>query len=95
MNLASPISVALARRRRRPPTRRAAHEAPCYSSSMSRASASQEPEVDWTGVAPDTASVEPLTVETFVARLNSLTEAVAALERLKRAFDEQNGRTHR
>jgi hypothetical protein len=46
-------------------------------------------------VAPDTASVEPLTVETFVARLNSLTEAVAALERLKRAFDEQNGLAYR
>jgi len=51
----------------------------------------QEPEIDWTGVAPDNAPIEPLTAETFVARLASLTEAVAALDQLRRAFDDQHG----
>jgi len=54
-----------------------------------------EPEVDWTGVAPDNTPIEPLTAENFVARLDSLTEAVTALERLKRAFDEQQGGARR
>lgn len=51
----------------------------------------QEPEVDWTGVEPDNDPIEPLTAETFVARLDSLTDAVAALETLQRAFDERQG----
>ncbi len=69
----------------------AAQPAPCYSSDMSLGPGRQEPEVEWTGVAPDTAPVEPLTAETFIARLESLTEEVAVLDRLKRAFDEQRG----
>jgi hypothetical protein len=61
---------------------------------MSLVRTRQEPEVDWTGVAPDTAPIEPLSAETFVTRLKSLTEAVAALDELKRAFDEQQRGPH-
>ena len=61
-------------------------------SSVTRARHSRrEPEVDWTGVAPDSAPIAPLTAETFAARLETLTEAVAALNELKRAFDDQHG----
>lgn len=48
--------------------------------------------VDWTGVAPSNEPIEPLTPETFVARLNALSAAVNSLARLERAFVEQNPR---
>jgi hypothetical protein len=70
---------------------RADQPAPCYLPDMSVARAQQEPEVDWTGVAPDSDPIEPLTAETFITRLESLTEALAALDRLKSAFDDQHG----
>jgi hypothetical protein len=50
-------------------------------------------DVDWTGVEPDETPIAPLTAETFAARLNSLTEAVSALDALKRASGEQHGST--
>ena len=49
----------------------------------------ETPKVDWTGVAPSEDKLEPLTPETFVRRLNSLTEALAQLKRLRRALVEQ------
>ncbi|MBW2526315.1 MAG: hypothetical protein JRI23_19190 [Deltaproteobacteria bacterium] len=62
---------------------------------MSRELTPKRPEIDWTGVAPDTAPIEPLTAATFVARLDALTEGLAAIEQLRRAFDEQHGGCHR
>lgn len=65
---------------------------PCYRFSVdSGRSGLASQSVDWTGVEPDATPIEPLTAETFAARLNSLTDAVAALDSLKRAFDEQHG----
>lgn len=47
-------------------------------------------EVDWTGVAPRNDPIEPLTTKTFVERLESLSTAVNAVERLRRAFVVQH-----
>jgi hypothetical protein len=48
--------------------------------------------IDWTGVAPPVEPIEPLTPETFVARLNALSAEVNSLARLERAFVDQNPR---
>lgn len=47
-------------------------------------------EIDWTGVGEQLEPIDDLTAERFVQRLNSLTDAVRALNKLRTAFIAQN-----
>lgn len=44
---------------------------------------------DWTGVAPDDSPIAPLTPETFVERLNRLSDRVNALRAMRQAMPPQ------
>ena len=46
--------------------------------------------IDWTGVSPSTEPIAPLTPESFVERLESMTRALRALDRLRTAFLSQH-----
>jgi hypothetical protein len=48
-----------------------------------------ESSVDWSGVQPDQSPIEPLNADTFIARIELLSERARSLKILRRAFVEQ------
>lgn len=49
-------------------------------------------DVDWTGVAPDQSPIAPLDVESFVSRLEALSQRAAGIRALQAAFKESQAR---